>query len=147
MKTTTQTLTNINISNNFNVGFSSLKKGFTSIATSIDSALKSSPDDMSDTISIRSDISSDSEHFVVVPTGGEGNVESTDLMFYVAEFCDDSKSVEIASDVLEEENSLTSNSDHSLASSCRRKDLVSFFLKSVSKNFTTKKRDEYKKNV
>lgn len=45
----------------------SMKKGFSNFMTSIDSALKNNPtDDMSDTISIKSDISSDSENFMMV---------------------------------------------------------------------------------
>lgn len=125
-KTTTQTFQNMSISNNFNAGLSSLKKGFSSLATSIDSALKPSPDDMSDTLSIRSDASSDSEKYVIVPANDERNTETVDSMFYVSEFCYENRTtVEIASEVMEEESSITSASDHSFASSCRRKDLVS----------------------
>lgn len=123
-KNVPQAFSNMNISNNLNAGFSSMKKGFSSLVTSIDSALKPSPDDMSDTISIRSDASSDSEKFVMV-AADDRNVETIDDMFYVVEFCYENKgTVEIASEVVEEESSITTTSDHSLASSCRRKDLV-----------------------
>lgn len=124
LKNSTQPFPNINISNNFNAGLSSMKKGFSSLVTSLDSALKPSPDEMSDTISIRSDASSDSEKYVMVSVD-ERNVESVDDSFFVAEFCYESKgTVEIASEVVEEESSVTTTSDHSLTSSCRRKDLV-----------------------
>lgn len=123
-KNAPQTFSNINISNNLNAGLSSVKKGFSSLVTTFDNALKPSPDDMSDTISIRSDASSDSEKFVMVPTD-DRIMETVDDMFFVLEFCYENKgTVEIASEVLEEESSITTTSDHSLASSCRRKDLV-----------------------
>lgn len=123
-KNVPQPFSNINISNNLNAGFSSVKKGFSSLVTTFDNALKASPDDMSDTISIRSDASSDSEKFVMVPAD-DRIVETVDDMFFVLEFCYENKgTVEIASEVLEEESSITTTSDHSLASSCRRKDLV-----------------------
>lgn len=94
--------------------------------TSIDSALKPSPDDASDTISIRSDASSDSENYVVVNMGADGdrNTESLDAMFRLPGQNYENKVVEVARDVLEEENTITTNSDHSLTSSCKRRDLV-----------------------
>lgn len=127
-----QPFSNINISNNLNAGLSSMKKGFSTLVTSLDSALKASPDDMSDTISIRSDVSSDSEKYVMVPND-DRNGESIDNMFIVFEFCCENKgAVEIATEVLEEESSVTTTSEHSLASSCRRKDLVRFcFIKNM----------------
>lgn len=113
---------------NFNAGISSVKKGFSTFVTSLDSALKPSPDDMSDTISIRSDASSDSERFVMV-SAEDNIVETNDKMFFVSEFCYEYKgTVEIASEVLEDDSSITTTSDHSLGSSCRRKDLVSSVL-------------------
>lgn len=54
------------IQDNLNIGFSSMKKGFSSLMTSIESSVKTSPEDMSDTISIQSDLSSDSENFVLL---------------------------------------------------------------------------------
>lgn len=123
-KNVQQPFSNINLSNNLNAGLSSVKKGFSTLVTSLDTALKASPDDMSDTISIRSDASSDSEKYVMVPAD-DRNVETIDDMFFVLEFFYENKgTVEIASEVLEDESSVTTTSDHSLASSCRRKDLV-----------------------
>lgn len=125
-KITSQPFSTTTISNNLNAGFSSMKKGFTNLVTSFDTTRKASPDDISDTISIRSDVSSDSERYVFLPTPDDRNVESVDDMFYVSEFCYESKAaVEIASEVVEEDSTVTSASDHSFTSSCRRKDLVS----------------------
>ncbi|KAJ8969015.1 hypothetical protein NQ317_007376 [Molorchus minor] len=100
-------LGNINIQNNLNA----------------DSALKPSPDDVSDTMSIRSDASSDSEKFVILNC--ETDIPGPDLMFFVMDFAYDHGRVEEASEVIEEESTVTSASDHSVASSCKRKDLVS----------------------
>lgn len=59
----------------------SMKKGFSSFMTSIDSALKTNmSDDMSDTISIQSDISSDSENFVLV-LADDKTADCMDVMF------------------------------------------------------------------
>lgn len=125
-KNSTQPFSNMSISTNISAGFSSMKKGISNFVTSFDSAVKPSPDDMSDTMSIRSDASSDSERYVMVPLGDEKHNETVDHMFFVREFCYENKgTVEIASEVLEEESSITSVSDHSFTSSCRRKDLVS----------------------
>lgn len=66
-----------------NIGSSliSMKKGFSSFMTSIDSALKTNmSDDMSDTISIQSDISSDSENFVMV-LADDKTADCMDVMF------------------------------------------------------------------
>ena len=105
------------------LGLSSMRKGFSSLMTSIDSALKPIPDDISDTISIRSDASSDSENYVVVNMEAQGRTEqSVDATFKVAEF--HYEALEVASEVLEEESTITTTSDRSLTSSCRRKDLV-----------------------
>lgn len=66
-----------------NIGSSliSMKKGFSSFMTSIDSALKTNiSDDMSDTISIQSDISSDSENYVMV-LADDKTADCMDVMF------------------------------------------------------------------
>ncbi|CAG9767009.1 unnamed protein product [Ceutorhynchus assimilis] len=109
------------LQNNINVGLSSMKKGFSTLMSSIDSALKQSPDDMSDTISVRSDASSDSEQIVMI--NFEEDVRGMDYMFFVNGM-QDFERVEEAAEVVEETGTLTSTSDHSLTSSCRRKDLV-----------------------
>ncbi|XP_063909988.1 bridge-like lipid transfer protein family member 3B isoform X3 [Zophobas morio] len=108
-KSAQQPFTNINIQNNFNA----------------DSALKPSPDDTSDTASIRSDASSDSENYVLISMEASDGAVS-DLMFNVKEFsAENAAPVEVASEVLEDESTITTTSDHSLTSSCRRKDLIS----------------------
>ncbi|XP_031339303.1 UHRF1-binding protein 1-like isoform X3 [Photinus pyralis] len=124
-KNVTPPFANINLPNNLNAGLSSMKKGFSNLMTSIDSALKPTSDDASDTLSIRSDASSDSENFVVVNMGmdGDRNAESLDAMFRVPGYVYE-RNVEMAKEVIEEENT-TTTSDHSLTSSCKRKDLVS----------------------
>ncbi|RZB39563.1 UHRF1-binding protein 1-like [Asbolus verrucosus] len=104
-----QPFTNINIQNNFNA----------------DSALKPSPDDVSDTASIRSDASSDSENYVLISME-TSDAAISDLMFNVKEFSlENTAPVEMASEVMEDESTITTTSDHSLTSSCRRKDLIS----------------------
>lgn len=104
--------------------------------SSLDSALKPSPDDASDTISIRSDASSDSEKFILINC--EADMPGIDLMFVVNEFSYEQVRVEEAAEVIEEESTL-STSEHSVASSCRRKDLVNisniFFLIEVKTFF------------
>ncbi|CAH0560093.1 unnamed protein product [Brassicogethes aeneus] len=118
-------MANAPFQNNFNAGFSSMRKGFSNLMSSIDSALKPSPDDASDTMSIQSNESSDSESYVLIKNI-EADVVGSDLMFLVNEFSYEAQAnVEVASEVLEEENTITTTSDHSLTSSCRRKDLVS----------------------
>ena len=108
------------IPNNFNVGLSSMKKGFSNFMTSLDSALKPSPEDgSSDTVSMRSDASSDSENYVVVSLEEQ---EKMDAVFAV----DNSirvAAVEEASEVVEE--TPDTQSEKSLDSVCKRKDLVS----------------------
>ncbi|KAG5343466.1 UH1BL protein, partial [Acromyrmex charruanus] len=65
------------IPNNFNVNLSSMKKGLSSLMTSIDSALKASPEDgSSDTVSMRSDVSSDSENYVLVSLQDQGKIDA-----------------------------------------------------------------------
>ncbi|KAH1019151.1 hypothetical protein HUJ04_009015 [Dendroctonus ponderosae] len=107
--------------NNINVGLSAVKKGFSGLMSSIDSALKQSPDDISDSISVRSDVSSDSEQIVMI--NFEEDIRGTDYMF-VVNGMQEFERVEEAAEVVEEASTLTSTSDHSLTSSCRRKDLV-----------------------
>lgn len=66
-----------------NIGSSllTMKKGFSSFMTSIDSALKTNiSDDISDTISIQSDISSDSENYVMV-LADDKTADCMDVMF------------------------------------------------------------------
>ncbi|XP_015834568.1 bridge-like lipid transfer protein family member 3A isoform X1 [Tribolium castaneum] len=116
---------NINIQNNVNAGLSSMKKGFANFMSSLDSALKPSPDDVSDTASIRSDASSDSENYVMISME-TSDAAISDLMFNVKEFSlENTGPVEMASEVMEDESTITTTSDHSLTSSCRRKDLIS----------------------
>ncbi|ENN73667.1 hypothetical protein YQE_09724, partial [Dendroctonus ponderosae] len=103
------------------VGLSAVKKGFSGLMSSIDSALKQSPDDISDSISVRSDVSSDSEQIVMI--NFEEDIRGTDYMF-VVNGMQEFERVEEAAEVVEEASTLTSTSDHSLTSSCRRKDLV-----------------------
>lgn len=125
-KKETSAITNI-VPNNFNAGISSMKKGFSSLMTSIDSALKPSPEDMSDSLSVRSDGSSDSENYIFLTSPESKMIEqNVDAMFKVPEFHPESKAIiEVASEVIEEESTITTTSDHSLTSSCRRKDIVS----------------------
>lgn len=108
------------IPNNFNVGLSSMKKGLSNLMTSIDSALKASPEDgSSDTVSIRSDVSSDSENYVLINLQDQ---EKLDTMFSV----DNSiriTAVEEASEVVEE--TPDTQSEKSMDSVCKRKDIVS----------------------
>jgi hypothetical protein len=133
---------NISIPNNLNAGISSMKKGFSSLMTSIDSALKPSPDDASDTVSLRSDASSDSENYVVVNMGGDSGAvdrmvfECMDAMFRVENSGDGEtplpQQLEVASEVVPEEEdataTTTTSSERSVDSSCKRRDLVSAFL-------------------
>lgn len=130
----------INIPTNLNAGIYSMKKGFSSLMTSIDSALKPSPDDASDTVSLRSDASSDSENYVVVNMSGgdssaaERMVECVDAMFQVdpRSGCGETslpQQLEVASEVLAEDEeataTTTTSSERSVDSSCKRRDLVS----------------------
>lgn len=141
--------------NNFGSSLISMKKGFSSFMTSIDSALKTNmTDDMSDTISIQSDISSDSENFVMV-LADDKTADCMDVMFRYATdsfdgiqfnqllflsitsfrlnpFTSDTNTkpsaVEIASEVCEENmkaSNMSSPSEPSEASTWRRRDLVS----------------------
>lgn len=107
------------IPNNFNVNLSSMKKGFSNFMTSLDSALKPSPEDGSDTVSMQSDVSSDSENYVVVSLEDQ---EKMDAAFNV-EGSIRISTVEEASEVVEE--TPDTQSEKSMDSVCKRKDLVS----------------------
>ncbi|XP_030383567.1 UHRF1-binding protein 1 isoform X3 [Scaptodrosophila lebanonensis] len=122
------------ITKEINSGLMSMKKGFSNFMTSIDSAIKSGTpnDDASDTFSIQSDISSDSENFAIV-MGDDKTMDCMDVMFRLNPFTNDSNlkasPVEVASEVYEEPTSyktnLSSPSEPSEASTWRRRDLVS----------------------
>lgn len=110
-----------------------MKKGLSSFMTSIDSALKtgSMNDDMSDTISVQSDMSSDSENYVMI-LGDEKTADCMDVMFKLNPFNTDSNTmkvapVEVASEVCEDPflTNMSSPSEPSEASSLKRRDLVS----------------------
>lgn len=112
----------------------SMKKGFSNFMTSIDSALKTNQgDDMSDTISIQSDISSDSENFIMV-LADDKTADCMDVMFRLNPFTADNSgssraaAVEVASEVCEEidyKTNMSSPSEPSEGSTWRRRDLVS----------------------
>ncbi|XP_075235115.1 bridge-like lipid transfer protein family member 3B isoform X2 [Lycorma delicatula] len=112
----------------------SVKKGFNTFFTSIDSAFKPSNDDASDTVSLRSDASSDSEKFVMVNVGTDKNGEAADAMFRVgltngttSNAAGGGSGFEMASEVTEEDTpTLTTPSERdSIASSYKRRDLIS----------------------
>ncbi|KAH8374268.1 hypothetical protein KR200_000466, partial [Drosophila serrata] len=118
-----------------NSGLMSMKKGFSSFMTSIDSAIKSGTpnDDASDTFSIQSDISSDSENYAAV-MGDDKTMDCMDVMFRLNPFTNDNNMkaspVEVASEVYEEQPSsyktnMSSPSEPSEGSTWRRRDLVS----------------------
>ncbi|XP_068141521.1 bridge-like lipid transfer protein family member 3B isoform X2 [Drosophila tropicalis] len=117
-----------------NSGLMSMKKGFSSFMTSIDSAIKSGTpnDDASDTFSMQSDISSDSENYAMV-MGDDKTMDCMDVMFRLNPFTNDNNMkaspVEVASEVYEEPSSYKTNmsspSEPSEGSTWRRRDLVS----------------------
>lgn len=83
----------------------------------------------------RSDASSDSENYVVVNMAERE--EAADAIFCVGgasstgrgTMTGNTSGVEVASEVLEEEATITTPSEsHSIASSCKRRDLVSIWL-------------------
>lgn len=112
------------ISNNFNVGLSSMKKGFSNLMTSLDSALKPSPEDgCSDTVSMRSDASSDSENYVVISLEDQEKMDAT----FALDNSIRAAAVEEASEVIEE--TPDTQSEKSLDSVCKRKDLVNCFFR------------------
>lgn len=115
-------------------GLLSMKKGFSNFMTSIDSALKTNPDDMSDTYSMHSDISSDSDNFMMIINDTDKTADCMDAMFSLNPFQAPENSikvapVEVASEVCEEnvqyKTNMSSPSEPSEASSCKRRDLVS----------------------
>ncbi|XP_011137183.1 UHRF1-binding protein 1-like isoform X3 [Harpegnathos saltator] len=115
------------IPNNFNVGLSSMKKGFSNLMTSIDSALKASPEDgSSDTVSMRSDVSSDSENYVLVNLQDQGKTDAFGIDNTIR-----ITAVEEATEVVEE--TPDTQSEKSMDSVCKRKDLVSMVTFKLSK--------------
>lgn len=122
-----------NISKELNTGLSQMKKGFSNFMTSIDSALKTNTsfDDGSDSISIQSDYSDDSEFFTVLADSDKATTDCNDFMFKLNPFASDVNSklapVEVASEVCEDPylTNMSSPSEPSDASSLRRRDLVS----------------------
>lgn len=116
-----------------NTGLSQMKKGFSNFMTSIDTALKTNTsfDDGSDSISIQSDYSDDSEFFIVLADADKATTDCNDFMFKLNPFSNDPSSklapVEVASEVCEDPflTNMSSPSEPSEASSLRRRDLVS----------------------
>jgi hypothetical protein len=121
----TNTNTPFKIPNNLNL--SSMKKGlasgFTNLMTSFDSALKASPDDASDSMSVRSDGSSDSERFIVVNLEHE-RTDMLDAVFLLPN-SSATRPVEEASEVVEEDET---PSEHSEVSLFRRRDMVCILI-------------------
>ena len=137
-----------------NSGLSQMKKGFSHFMTSIDSALKTNTsfDDGSDSISIQSDLSSDSEFLTVLADTDKATTDCNDFMFKLNPFNTDANNklapVEVASEMCEDPflSNLSSPSEPSEASSLRRRDLVSmatfrlkfsFILKNVCNNLSS----------
>ncbi|KAL7045426.1 hypothetical protein ACKWTF_002228 [Chironomus riparius] len=116
-----------------NTGLSQMKKGFSNFMTSIESAVKTNAsfDDASDTISIQSDYSDDSELFTVLADSDKTTTDCNDFMFKLNPFSSDTNSklapIEVASEVCEDPfiTNMSSPSEPSDASSLRRRDLVS----------------------
>lgn len=116
-----------------NTGLSQMKKGFSNFMTSIDSALKTNAsfDDASDSISIQSDYSDDSEFMTVLADADKATTDCNDFMFKFNPFSSDLNNklapVEVASEVCEDPflTNMSSPSEPSEASSLRRRDLVS----------------------
>ncbi|KAK3865682.1 hypothetical protein Pcinc_028724 [Petrolisthes cinctipes] len=128
----------LNLHGNLNAGFSTMRKGitsgFTNLMSTLESAVKTSPEDASDTLSVRSDLSSDSDNFVLINVEGErsdAGAASIDALFRV-----DHKqppvpaSVELASEVFEEP---TPSEISDITSSFRRKDAISVVTIRVSR--------------
>lgn len=117
-----------------NSSLMSMKKGFSNFMTSIDSAIKSGTpnDDASDTFSVQSDMSSDSENYAIL-MGDTKPIDCMDVMFRLNPFTNDNNMktspVEVASEVYEEPSSYKTNmsspSEPSEGSTWRRRDLVS----------------------
>ncbi|CAH0718971.1 unnamed protein product, partial [Brenthis ino] len=98
-------------------GFSSMRRGLTSLVTSIDSAL-TRDDCRSDAASTAS---SDSDRYVVVGLATE-SPDDADVAFREFEHGRLSSGVEVAAEVVERSSS---PSDHSITSSCKRRDVIS----------------------
>lgn len=119
------------ISKEINSGLSQMRKGFTNFMTSIETVVKTNAsfDDGSDTISIQSDFSDDSELFTVLADTDKATTDCNDFMFKLNPFTTESKiaPVEVASEVCEDPylTNASSPSEPSDASSLRRRDLVS----------------------
>uniref|UniRef100_A0A3F2Z136 Chorein_N domain-containing protein n=1 Tax=Anopheles minimus TaxID=112268 RepID=A0A3F2Z136_9DIPT len=118
-------------SKDINSGLSSMKKGFSHLMTSIDSALKTNTsDDISDTLSVQSDLSSDSELQRVLEDT-EKTTDCMDAMFRLYPFGQESTikmaPIEVASEVCEDPflTNMSSPSDPSESSSLKRRDIVS----------------------
>ncbi|XP_068247106.1 bridge-like lipid transfer protein family member 3B isoform X2 [Palaemon carinicauda] len=115
----------LGLQGNLNAGFHSMRKGLTSITNLIESAVvKTSPEDMSDTVSVRSDLSSDSDNFILINMDTDrtdSGLGGMDALFRV-----DNKppptAVELASEVFEE---ATPSDISDITSSFRRKDTIS----------------------
>ncbi|XP_061514092.1 bridge-like lipid transfer protein family member 3B isoform X3 [Anopheles gambiae] len=118
-------------SKDLNSGLSSMKKGFSHLMTSIDSALKTNTsDDISDTLSVQSDLSSDSELQRVLEDT-EKTTDCMDAMFKLYPFGQESTikmaPIEVASEVCEDPflSNMSSPSDPSESISLKRRDIVS----------------------
>ncbi|XP_045453508.1 UHRF1-binding protein 1-like [Melitaea cinxia] len=98
-------------------GFSSMRRGITSLVTSIDSAL-TRDDGRSDAASTAS---SDSDRYVVVGLAAE-TPDDADVAFREFEHGRMASGVEVAAEVVERSSS---PSDHSITSSCKRRDVIS----------------------
>ena len=116
----------LNLHGNLNAGFTSVRKGltsgFTNLMSTLESAVKTSPEDMSDTLSVRSDLSSDSDNFIMVnieTDRTDSGLGGMDALFRVDNR--PATSVELASEVFEEP---TPSEVSDVTSSFRRKDVV-----------------------
>ncbi|XP_063384785.1 bridge-like lipid transfer protein family member 3B [Cydia fagiglandana] len=99
-------------------GFSSMRRGLTSLVTSIDSAW-TRDDARSDAASTAS---SDSERYVVVGLACESPLDADQAFREFEHGRMSTTGVEVAAEVLERSSS---PSDHSVTSSCRRRDVIS----------------------
>lgn len=131
-KTRNSTTDSSSFSKEIHSGYASMKKGFSQFMTSIDSKLKTNTsDDVSDTLSVQSDISSDLENYLPMLGDSEKTADCMDVMFKLNPFNSDSTikvaPIEVASEVCEDPylTTMSSPSEPSEASSLRRRDLVS----------------------
>ncbi|XP_052749957.1 UHRF1-binding protein 1-like [Galleria mellonella] len=97
-------------------GLSSMRRGLSSLVSSLDGALRD--DGRSDAASTAS---SDSERYVLVGLAAE-SPDDADVAFREFEHGRTSSGVEVAAEVVERSSS---PSDHSVTSSCRRRDVIS----------------------